>query len=78
MHSLAEALPPLAGESELLLLIGDLNLQSHSPRLFHLMQAANLESAPSLSSGAAHMAHKLGDVQPGGAGLRESRAGSPS
>ena len=50
VHSLAEALPPLAGESELLLLIGDLNLQSHSARLFRLMQAAGLESVPSLST----------------------------
>ena len=50
VHSLAEALPPLAGESELLLLIGDLNMQSHSSRLFRLMQAAGLESVPSLST----------------------------
>ena len=49
VDSLAQALPPLAGESDLLLLIGDLNLRPCSPGLRHLMQAANLESAPSLS-----------------------------
>ena len=47
---LANALGPLAGESDLLVLMGDLNLQSHSSLLFHLMQTAELESVPALAS----------------------------
>ncbi len=50
VHSLAKLLPPMATESDLLVLIGDLNLQSHSARLFRLMQAAGLEPVPSLST----------------------------
>ena len=49
VDSLAQVLASLAGESDLLLLIGDLNLRPGSPGLRHLMQSANLESAPSLS-----------------------------
>ena len=40
VDSLAQVLAPLAGESDLLLLIGDLNLRPCSPGLRHLMQAA--------------------------------------
>jgi len=49
VRSLAEALAPLPSDSDLLLLIGDLNLRPGSPGLRRLMRAANLESAPSLS-----------------------------
>ena len=47
---LAEALAPLAGESDLLVLMGDLNLQSHSSLLFNLMQTVGLESVPALAA----------------------------
>ena len=47
---LAQALAPLAGESDLLVLMGDVNLQSHSSLLFNLMQTVGLESVPSLST----------------------------
>ena len=50
VDALAKLLPPMARESDLLVLMGDLNLQSHSARLFRLMQAVGLESAPSLST----------------------------
>ena len=49
VDALVKALPSLASSADLLLLIGDLNLQSHSSQLFRLMQAARLESVPSLS-----------------------------
>ena len=50
VDALVKALPSLASSADLLLLIGDLNLQSHSSQLFRLMQAAGLESVPSLST----------------------------
>ena len=50
LRRFADALAPLAGESDLLVLMGDVNLQSHSSLLFYLMQTVGLESVPSLST----------------------------
>ena len=50
VSELAKALASLSEESDLLVLMGDLNVQSHSSLLFSLMQSAGLESVPSLSA----------------------------
>ena len=46
---LGEALTALSEDSDLLVLMGDLNVQPHSSLLFSLMQTAGLESVPSLA-----------------------------
>ena len=45
---LAEVLPPLSDDADLLVLIGDLNLAPLSSKLYALMQAVGLKSVPSL------------------------------
>ncbi len=50
VSALADSLLALRDRADLLVLIGDLNLQPHSPRLYRLMQAVDLESEPRLSS----------------------------